>query len=162
MADENSLAAERFLVLMKRLRKLGLESQPLQNRSVSPAQMALLDLIAASPGCGVQYIADKLKLTPPTVSVGVRRLEESGLVERKPDPLDGRSVQFFLTRRGQALQRQIQNSHRQKFRRLLAGLVPQEQETLLQLLEQALQAAENEVPAFKREVTETGIDDPNQ
>ncbi|MCX6038854.1 MAG: MarR family winged helix-turn-helix transcriptional regulator [Chloroflexi bacterium] len=143
MAEEHTLVEERFFELMKRLRKLELDTQSC-DAAVSPAQMSLLDFIAALPGCGVQDIADGMRLTPPTVSVGVRRMEESNLVERKPNPLDGRSVQFFLTRRGQALQRQIQNSHRQKFRRLLAGLVPQEQETLLQLLERALQAAEAE------------------
>lgn len=142
MADENILAEERFFKLMKRVRKLGLETHPLENVPVSPAQMALLDFVAALPGCGVQSIATGLGLTPPTVSVGVRKLEESNLVERKPDPMDGRSIQFFLTRRGQALQRQIQDTHRNKFRRLLAGLTPEEQEKLLGLLEKALHAAE--------------------
>ena len=143
MTKEPMLAEERFFELMKRLRKLGMDSQTL-DAEVSPAQMSLLDWISGSQGCGVQDIADGMRLTPPTVSVGVRKMEESNLVERKPNPQDGRSVQFFLTRRGQALQRQIQTSHRQKFRRLLAGLTPQEQETLLQLLERALQAAEAE------------------
>jgi len=126
-----------------RLRKLGLDTQPL-DAAVSPAQMSLLDWIAASPGCGVQDIAEGLGLTPPTVSVGVRRMEEAGLLERKPNPLDGRSVQFNLTPQGQSLQQQIQASHQQKFRRLLAGLTPQEQEVLLQLLERAIRAAEAE------------------
>jgi DNA-binding MarR family transcriptional regulator len=143
MTEEPTPTEERFFKLMKRLRKLGLDTNSL-DAAVSPAQMSLLDFIAALPGCGVQDIADGIQLTPPTVSVGVRRMEESNLVERKPNPLDGRSVQFFLTRRGQALQRQIQNSHRKKFRRLLDGLTSQEQETLLQLLERALQAAEAE------------------
>ena len=143
MTKEPMLAEERFFELMKRLRKLGMDSQTL-DAEVSPAQMSLLDWISASPGCGVQDIADGMRLTPPTVSVGVRKMEEGNLVERKPNPQDGRSVQFFLTRRGQALQRQIQASHRQKFRRLLAGLTPQEQETLLQLMERALLAAEAE------------------
>lgn len=144
MAVDHNSAEERFLGLMKRMRKLGLDNHPLENGAVSPAQMALLDWIAASPGCGVQDIADELKLTPPTVSVGVRKLEEISLVERKPDPQDGRSVQFFLTRRGRALQRQIHHSQQRKFRRLLSGLAPHEQELLLQLLERALQAAEFE------------------
>jgi len=145
MTDEQAIAEERFFELMKRVRKLGLDTQSLGDSPVSPAQMALLDWIAASPGCGVQDIADGMRLTPPTVSVGVRKMEESNLVERKPNTQDGRSVQFFLTRRGQALQRQIQDSHRNKFRRLLAGLTSQEQETLLGLLERALQFAETEV-----------------
>ncbi len=144
MTEEPTLAEERFFVVMKRIRKLGLDTHSLGNGAASPAQMSLLDWIAASPGCGVQDIADGMRLTPPTISVGVRKMEESNLVERKPNPLDARSVQFFLTRRGQALQRQIQTSHQQKFRRLLAGLTPQEQEMLLQLMERALQAAEAE------------------
>lgn len=146
MTDEQSLAEERFFEVMKRVRKLGLDTNTLGESTVSPAQMALLDWIAASPGCGVQDIADGLGLTPPTVSVGVRKMEEGKLVERRPNPQDGRSVQFFLTRRGQALQRKIQGAHRQKFRRLLACLTAQEQETLLQLLERALQTAEAENP----------------
>lgn len=144
MADERALAEERYFELMKRVRKLGMDTHSLGDGTVSPAQMTLLDWIAASPGCGVQDIADGLGLTPPTISVGVRKLEESSLVERKPNPMDGRSIQFFLTRRGQALQRQIQDSHRNKFRLLLVGLTPQEQETLLGLLEKALIAAETE------------------
>ena len=143
MAGEPTPAPEeRLFDLMKRLRKLGLDTHPLGDAAVSPAQMALLDWIAVSPGCCVQDIADGLGLTPPTVSVGVRRLEESNLVERRPNPHDGRSVQFHLTRRGQALQRQIQHSHRRKFRRLLAGLSPVERQTMLDMLEKALDTAE--------------------
>ncbi len=147
MIDENPLTEERFFELMKMVRKLGLDTHPLENVPVSPAQMALLDFVAVYPGCGVQDIAKGLGLTPPTVSVGVRKLEESGLVERKPNPIDGRSLQFFLTRRGQLLQRQIQDSHRNKIRRLLSGLTPQEQEMLLGLLEKALSAAGSEFSA---------------
>lgn len=72
-------------------------------------------------------------------------MEEGTLAKRKPNPHDGRSVQFFLTRRGQALQRKIQDAHRQKFRRLLAGLTPQEQEMLLHLLEKGFKTAEAEI-----------------
>jgi len=144
MTDEITQTEERFLNLMSRVRKLGMDTRSLESAAVPPAQMTLLDWIAAMPGCGVQDIADGLRLTPPTVSVGVRKMEESGLVERKPNPMDGRSVQFFLTRRGRLLQQQIQDSHREKFRRLLAGLTQQEQETLLGLLERAVRSAEGE------------------
>ena len=144
MADELTQNGERFLQLMNRLRKLGLGNAASGNAQISPAQMSLLDWVAASHGCGVQDIADGLKLTPPTVSVGVRRLEEAGLIKRESNPQDKRSVQFYPTRRGQALQRQFQESHRNKFRLLLSGLTPQEQEMFLGLLEKALNAAEIE------------------
>ena len=136
------MTADRFLNLMMRVRKLGLDTNALEIEAVTPAQITVLDWIAASPGCGVQEVADGLGLTPPTVSVGVRKMEESGLVERKPNPSDKRSVQFFLTERGRAIQEKIQSAHRRKFRHLLAGLTAQEQETLIQLLERAIQTAE--------------------
>jgi len=143
MTPEPAAAEARFFELMKRVRKLGLDARAPEEIPISPAQMALLDFIANASGCGVQEIANGLGLTSPTVSVGVRRLEENNLVERKPNPADGRSTQFFLTRRGQVLQRQIQGAHQQKFRRLLAGLTPEEQETLSHLLEKALDASEH-------------------
>ncbi len=127
---------------MKRVRKLGLDSHSLDDGVASPAQMGLMDWIATNPGCGVQDIADGLGLAPPTVSISVRKTEKSGKVERKPNPLDGRSVQFFLTPRGQVIQEIIQNSHRNKFCRILAGLTSQEQEALLDLLWKALLFAE--------------------
>jgi DNA-binding MarR family transcriptional regulator len=140
---ESTLAEERFFELMRRVRRLGMDSYPPEGSAVSPSQMALLDWIATSDGCGVQDIADGLKLTPPTVSVGVRRLENAGLLKRKANPQDKRAVQFFLTAKGQSLQRQSQDFRRQKFKLILSGLTQQEQDTLMGLLEKALQMAES-------------------
>ena len=107
MNNENSNSTNEFIDLMKRLRKMGLDAYALKDVSISTAQMTLLDWISNSPGCGVADIANALKQTAPTISVGVRKLEKSKLVERKPDPMDRRSVQFFLTPEGAVLQKQI-------------------------------------------------------
>ena len=148
IVKEYMRAEEKFFQVMKRIRKLGLDTYPLEGVTVSLAQMALLDQIAASPGCSVTDIANGLHLASPTVSVGVRKMEESNLVERKPDHQDGRSVEFFLTPDGKILQQKIHFSMLQKFGRLLAGLNSQEQDSLLQLLDKALQIAEvdNQTP----------------
>lgn len=143
MTDGITQAGEKFLALMDRLRKLGMGASASGTALVSHSQMTLLDWIAASDGCGVQDIADGLGLTPPTVSVGVRRLEEAGLLKRNPNPHDKRAVQFFLTAKGRALQRQSQDLRRQKLELILSGLTPSEQETFLGLLDRALQAAES-------------------
>lgn len=143
MTAETTQAGKQFLEIMERLRKLGLGNPLSGTALVSPAQMALLDWITTSDGCGVQDIADGLGLTPPTVSVGVRRLEETGLLRRKPNSQDRRAVQLFLTTKGQALQRQSQSFRRRKLELVLSGLTPSEQEMLLGLLEKALRAAES-------------------
>ena len=143
MNNKNSNSTNKFINLMKRLRKLGLDAYALKDVSISTAQMTLLDWISTSPGCGVQDIANALKQTAPTISVGVRKLEKSKLVKRKSNPLDRRSVQFFLTPKGDVLQKQIQRYHHRKFQLLLSGLIPQEQERLLKLLEKAILIAES-------------------
>jgi len=144
MADESPPVEESFLNLLGRLRKLGPGCPPFEDVRMTPSQLTLLDWIAGSPGCGVQDIATGLNVTAPTVSVGVRRLEEAGLLERQPDPQDRRAIRLFLTPQGQALHRQAQNFRLQKVRRLLANLTSEEQTTLLALLEKALSAAEAE------------------
>jgi DNA-binding MarR family transcriptional regulator len=155
MVDEMTPAGERFLAIMDRLRKMGLGNPSSGTMLISPAQMTLLDWIHTSPGCGVQNIAEGLELTPPTVSVGVRRLEEAGLLKRKPDPQDKRSVQLFLTVRGQAVQQQSVNFRRQKLELILSSLTLQEQETLLHLLAKALQTVETRNNVEEQEMEKT-------
>jgi len=135
----------RFMQLLRRLRRVGPKQQPpFEAVGITSAQLALLERAASQPGCSLQDMADSLGLTPPTVSVGVRRLEEVGLLERHPDPADGRAWQFVLTAAGTALWERVQRYRGEKTRRLLAGLKPEEQQTLLALLERALDAAEKE------------------
>lgn len=140
MAEEN-----RLLDLFERLRKLEIGQNPLANSGVTGPQLTLLNWIATSPGCGIREIATGLGLTAPTVSVGVRRLEEAGLLERQPDPQDGRAVRLFLTAQGQTLQERAHAFRREKMRRVLAGLTNEEAATLLALLEQTIDAAEKTV-----------------
>ena len=140
-----SLSAEdHLLYLFDRLRKLTFGRHPLQDSGVTMPQLTLLDWVAACSGCGIQEVADGLSLTAPTVSVGVHRLEKAGLLERQPDPQDGRAIQLFLTRQGQALYQQVCAFRRKKMHKLLKHMMPEEKMTLLTLLEQAISSAEEE------------------
>ena len=142
MAERKAPVPDQLLDLFDRLRKQALGQNPLDNSGVSGPQLALLNWVADSPGCGVREIAEGLGLAAPTVSVGVRRLETAGLLERRPDPEDGRAIQVSLTTQGQTLHRQARTFRRSKMQRLLAGLTPEEGGTLLALLEKAIRAVE--------------------
>jgi len=131
-------AADQLLSLMKRLRQLSPAAPPPQAAQVSPSMMSIIDFVGSSPDCGIKEIARGLKLSTPTVSVSVRQLEEAGFLERQPHPTDRRAVQLFLTPAGQTLHEQTYAFRRQTFERLLSGLTPEERETLLSLLEKAL------------------------
>lgn len=64
---------------------------------LSPAMSELLHDVAAHPGTGIRAAAERLNLAPNTVSGLVRALSERGLVERLPDPDDGRAARLFVT-----------------------------------------------------------------
>ena len=140
--DEALPTSDRLLSLFELLRKLAFGQHPLQDSRVTMPQLTLLDWVAESPGSGIQDIADGLGLTAPTVSVGVRRLEAAGLLERRPDPKDGRAIQTFLTAQGQTLHERARAFRREKMQRLLTGLTSEEGAMLLALLEKALNSAE--------------------
>ncbi len=135
--------ADRLLALMTRLRQFASGTPPPKNARLSPSLMAIVDFVATSPHSGIKEIARGLKLSTPTVSVSVRQLEKAGFLKRQPHPIDGRAVQLFLTPQGQALHEQTYAFRRQTFERLLAGLTPEERETLLALLEKALNQADS-------------------
>jgi DNA-binding MarR family transcriptional regulator len=66
-------------------------------------------------------------LSQPALSRLVDRLVERGLIQRQPDPTDGRGVLLSLTEAGQAVQRQIGGQHaRGVARAMTAGLGPGE------------------------------------
>lgn len=144
MTDNLREAAEKFLYLTNRLRRLGPGTSPPEKEQISHSLIPLLEFMAANPGCGIQEMAQGLDLATPTVSIGVRQLEKIEFVERQPDPQDGRAVRLFLTFSGQEFHRRTHRFRRQKFEKLLAGLTSQERNTLIGLLEKALSSAENQ------------------
>ena len=134
--------AQRFLKLASRLRRLSPGTSLPEDATTSPSHLALIEYAASNPDCGVQEMAEALQLSTPTVSISVRQLEKSGLIDRKPHPEDGRAVQLFLTPKGVDVYQRAHSFHRQKFEKLLSGLNPEERELLISLLERALNAAE--------------------
>mgnify|MGYP002641226219 FL=1 len=142
MDDNLQETAQRFLKLSSRLRRLGQGNSQAEAVTTSPSHLALIEYVSSHPNCGIQEIAEALKLSTPTVSVSVRQLEKSGLFARKPNPEDGRAVQLSLTPKGEETHQNARTFHCQKFRNLLGGLESEERELLVSLLEKALNAAE--------------------
>ena len=110
MDDNLQETAQRFLKLSSRLRRLGSGESQADAVTTSPSHLALIEYVATHPDCGIQEMADALKLSTPTVSISVRQLEKSKLMARKPNPEDGRAVQLSLTPKGEEIQKQDRSS----------------------------------------------------
>jgi DNA-binding MarR family transcriptional regulator len=66
------------------------------------------------------------------------RMEDAGLIERRPDPNDRRGTLVRLTRRGRSVIDRAVETHVEKEERLLAALTPAERRTLDRLLKSLL------------------------
>jgi DNA-binding MarR family transcriptional regulator len=131
---------DRLLRLLNHMSTLPLARAPFKAHNLTPAQFTLLGWVTKHPGCGVLDIAKGLDLTPPTVSVGVRRLARVGWLERRHDPCDRRARPLYLTPEGEKLVEKVISHRNQVLKLFLSGLTLDEQEQLLDLLERGVRA----------------------
>ena len=133
----------RLLYLMQRLWNLSTEQMPPVEFDLTMSQLRLIDFVSKHVGCHLQDVAEGLRLTPPTVSVAIRKLEESGWLERRPDPNDGRATCVFLTNKSEtAVEKAI--SHQKKIgKQFFSGLTDSEHRMLLDLLEKGILSMES-------------------
>lgn len=133
---------DRLALLMQRLLKLRLAEIPRLDYDLSFSQMEVLWFIQRSPKCRVQDIADGLGITPPSVSVALRRLEEAGWLERHPDPEDGRATCSALTKKSMQMMARVKAAQYKGIEQFLMGLTANEKDSLVSLLDKAISTAE--------------------
>jgi len=73
--------------------------------SLTAEQWMVMTYLADQDGVSQQDLADRYDRSKASAMHLVRKLEKSGLVIRKPDPIDGRSNRVFLTSEGRKLQK---------------------------------------------------------
>jgi DNA-binding MarR family transcriptional regulator len=96
--------------------------------------VAVRDLAAAGGGARGGDISDVLGLHKSTTSRNLTTLEDLGLIERIPDPIDARARQVRLTAAGaDALERSV-SGRRERLRARLADWDPQDVSDLARLL----------------------------
>ena len=132
---------DRVMSLLQRMRALQVMSPPKES-PLSMPQAMLVNWVGQTPGCGVLDIAKGLNLTPPTVSVGIRKLIKGGWVEQREDPNDRRSRPIYLTEKGETFAANMGAHRTQMLKQFLSGLTVDEQEHLICLLDRAVTALE--------------------
>jgi DNA-binding MarR family transcriptional regulator len=87
------------------------------------------------PGLRQIELADMLDIEPITLSRIVDRLEESALVERRPDPADRRAWRLHVTAQAQPLIAKLKAVAADLVADAFAGIDPKDIETATQVLE---------------------------
>ena len=139
---ETQKPEERLARIMFRMMKLRLGEMPRLDYEISFPQMELIGFVKRFPNCHVQDIADGLGITPPSVSVGLQRLEKAGWLARHPDPHDGRATCISLTEKSNGMLQRVKTAQSKGIQQFLIGLSSDEQNQLMELLEKAIAAAE--------------------
>lgn len=98
---------------------------------LNSAQFDLLAHIGAAEGATQQEVANALLVTKSNVCQLLDRLQEAGLVERRPD---GRAKRLYLTPAGRALYEIVVPAQERLIAEQFSALSPQEQVQLLGLL----------------------------
>jgi DNA-binding MarR family transcriptional regulator len=109
-------------------------SAHLERYDLTLAQFGVLAQLQAVPDLSQQKLADWLFVTKGNIVGMLNRLEDRGLVERRPDPQDGRTHMVSLTQQGAALAARVVPEHEELVAACLAVIAPEEQRTLHQLL----------------------------
>ncbi|OJV86883.1 MAG: hypothetical protein BGO39_12980 [Chloroflexi bacterium 54-19] len=86
-----------------------------------------------------------LLITSGTITKRLVRLENRGLIERRPDPADGRGTLVYLTQAGKELvDRAVASPGQEPYKWLQKVLTPLERRMLVRLLRKTLRARESE------------------
>jgi len=102
------------------------------------AQWGVIALLWEEDGATLGYLRKRRGLDAPTIIGIIRRLELSGLVERRHDQRDRRVVHVFLTSEGHASRHVLSEVMKAYIARLQQNVVAQEQEILQQILQRLI------------------------
>ncbi len=92
---------ERIEGLEKRLRQF--QGRTLKEAHLTPPQYFVLSLLSEQDGRPFKELAAALGCTPATVTGIVDTMEKKGLVARRPNPADRRSLLVQMTEKGKTL-----------------------------------------------------------
>ncbi len=79
----------------------------IESMGVAPGQFAQLLALYEEDGLTQRELCERVRIEQPTMASTLRRMERDGLVERVPDPADGRSARVLLTDRSRRLEKDL-------------------------------------------------------
>jgi len=115
----------------------------LQEMNLHRGQPPLLFVLNQQDGLSNSELAELLNVTPPTISNMVKRMRQSGYVEKRSDSNDERVTRVYLTEQGREAMGALQQIIDDVNETMSEGLSAEELATLLPILEKIMINIEN-------------------
>ena len=107
----------------------------LSNNSLTISEMHMLESVGKHGGeAAITDIAQDLEITPPSVTMAVKRLEKKGYVVKNKDENDGRVTRVALTARGRKMDAAHRYFHENMVRSITREMSEAEVEELVRIL----------------------------
>jgi MarR family transcriptional regulator, organic hydroperoxide resistance regulator len=104
--------------------------ETMNRHGVRVGQHIVLTVLWEQDGLTPGEIARRLRVATPTIVNTATRMEEAGLVVRRPDPADARLVRLYLTARGRAVREPVREARAALEREATATLTAAERDHL--------------------------------
>lgn len=121
-------------ILARRVEQVRIGGVGDQRNSMDRAAFLLLHRLDRGGAVGVKALAGAMGVDSSTVTRQVAPLVECGLVERVPNPDDGRAVLLELSPLGRERLKEVRGSRQEMIRRLLADWPDPDQQRFCELL----------------------------
>lgn len=106
---------------------------------LSAMHSRLLLLLATKPGSSAQQLAQMLRRDKAQITRLINDLEQAALLQRTPDPADGRRQQLLLSAAGEQLATELKAKKRGIAGKMLTGITLQQQHQAATVLAQMYQ-----------------------
>jgi MarR family transcriptional regulator, transcriptional regulator for hemolysin len=118
---------------VSRMRRTAFD-QLMKPLGVTRAQWWVLAHLSRNDGMTQRQLADALDVGKASVGTFLEKLEASGLVERRDDPIDKRAKRVYMARAGHQLLKRMTQEENVFNERILRDLSPHDRETMIRTL----------------------------
>lgn len=101
---------------------------------IKPGQAVILFMLGCKGGLSQKQLAQEIGITPPSMTVALRKMEESGFIMREPDDEDQRVIRIRLSEKGKQYVDEIKSILEEMEELLYEGISPEERMLFRRLL----------------------------
>lgn len=109
--------------------------QRLAHYQLHPVDFSILSVIARNPGVTARQLCTALNIQPPNLVGKISTMQNSGVIERRPHPQDGRALGLYMTDEALVQMRDAERIASDLEEEVAFRLSPDERKTLFALLQ---------------------------